>query len=437
MEQNNTFETWYKIGTLIGAFLVPITLAVISYLIKKRKCNFEERKKRFKEMDEKLIEKSIRYEGIARDWYKYALKGKIEGDYLLYKSNWVHQQGAKLIRLEDVKINYHTCFGRDKKFKKLQNSLSKDIFPKPKELFTENAEKYLHKNYFPKPTFSLKNFEMDCKKGEAILNIYLGCYFDFLNTCMPFQYETAFEDLYFDKKPSDKSPLRNKFSLLDTDNRFVSIGISTLVVIKNIKDEERNIILNGRQLTKNMFLLHRRSSKVSTSANQIHVVPSGSYQPATINNKSNPEEIKKALENVENLMSTVEREFAEEILGVEIATQLSDYKSLEKYKLKPMLKETYLIGLGFYPLDTHVDIFSISIIDANTSGLGNTVNEIEYNIENKIKIKGNDEGDIQLHEFSKENLVEFMNNTNATPSLKSIFEIIVKDFENITNQLKC
>jgi len=418
-------KTFINIEIVMMIIGIIAIIPVISLLITRPKRKFEERKKRFKELDEKLMGQSIRYEKIVRDWYKSALKGKIEGDYLLYKPNWVHQQGAKLIRLEDVKINYHTCLDRDKKFKKLQNSLSKFIFPEPKESFIENAKYLQQKNYFNKPTFSLKDFEMDCEKGEAILDVYLGDYYDFLNTCMPFQYETVFEDLCLRRKPSDKSPLRSKFSLLDTENRFVSIGISTLVVIRNIKDKQKN-----RKITqKNMFLLHTRSSKVSTSVNQIHVVPSGSYQPVTINSESNQEEIKKALESVENLMSTVEREFAEEILGVYVANQLSDYKSLEKYKLKTMLKETYLIGLGFYPLDTHIDIFSISIIDANSSGLGNTVNEIEY------KIKGNDEGDIKLHEFSKENLTEFMNNANATPSLSSILKIIVKDFENLTNQL--
>jgi hypothetical protein len=301
----------------------------------------------------------------------------------------------------------------------------KNIFPDPELPFYENvSKKYLHvtPKYFSHPTFSFKDFRIDSKKGEASLDVYLGEYFDFINTCMPFQYETVYEHIFKNrKKPSWKS-LRTKYRIFDTDNRFVSIGISCFTIITNINNKETK------------FLLHRRSESVSTSANQLHVVPSGGYQPSRGSENKEYENIK-LIKPQENLLSTVVREFVEEIYGKEEFNELHNVNKLNRYK--NMFDDTYLIGAGFYPLDTHVDIFAISIIDAFDviayNSKEKTVKKVDgYTVEeiNKV-INANHEGKIGLYSFTKDEIEEYLKVHNATPSLRTLFKYISDNFDNI------
>jgi hypothetical protein len=83
----------------------------------------------------------------------------------------------------------------------------------------------------------MKDFSMG--DGKAKLDVYLGDYFDFLNTCMPFQYETAYEYMYKNQTEPSRNSIRKKYDLLDTANRFVSIGISALTIFKNLEDNTK------------------------------------------------------------------------------------------------------------------------------------------------------------------------------------------------------
>lgn len=205
-----------------------------------------------------------------------------------------------------------------------------------------------------------------------------------------------------------------------------SVHLPYLKTVEN----DGSVSKKDNDATCSMFLLHKRSDKVTTNPNQIHVVPSGSYQPATVKDGDSADLIQESLKKAENLMSTVEREFIEEILGKEEADDLYDNEVLKKYGIETILKDTYLLGVGFSPLATHVDVFAISVIDSNSSNMGNNVKEIMSNIQ------GNFEGKVFLKPFNKHELNQCLQQNNASPSLKAMFRIIVNDYENIANQLK-
>jgi len=219
---------------IIGLIILPITLAILAFipfLLSRKKESLKEKTENFIKLHEHHKNNSIFYENIAYDFYKIKYNGHLFGEYLLYKQCWVHQPQTQLLKLNDVKINYHQFVNKEKNFEILFKSFNKAIFPNYKENFKFNATKYLEAKYHPHPTFAMKDFYMDDKK--AILDVYLGDYFDFLNTCMLFQYETVYEFMNKDKMEPSKDSLRNKYDLLDTANRFVSIGISSLTIFKN------------------------------------------------------------------------------------------------------------------------------------------------------------------------------------------------------------
>jgi len=283
--------------------------------------------------------------------------------------------------------------------------------------FSYNSKEYLEKTYFNKPTFAFKDFSTT-EKG-AILEVYLGDYYDFLDTCMLFQYETAYEYKYLNLKKPSKKGLRNNFDLLNTENRFVALGVSALTIIKNITAED------GSVCTK--FLLHERIGNVAASVNQFHVVPSGSHQPLY-------DSIEQCIiKGTENLMLTIKREFIEEIFGHEETENTSSIEMLNelivKYNLDNVLKDTYLLSVGFHPLDTHIDVFAITIINAIGSSIGTTEKEIIS------KIKGKNEGEVTLQNFNKGTIKNYAEHHKATVSLKSNFQFIYDNYDDIINQL--
>jgi len=149
---------------------------------------------RFKEIHNNLLKKSIFYERSVYNWYKSHFERIIDGNNLLFEKgkNWIQKKKNKLINLKDIKINFYNYYNSNVNLNYYK--YMKNILPEPKELFAINAFKYLDKENRPDPTFSLKDFCINSTTGDAILDVYLGDYNDFLNTCMPFQYETVQEN---------------------------------------------------------------------------------------------------------------------------------------------------------------------------------------------------------------------------------------------------
>lgn len=428
---------------LLGAFIM--------FLRKYAENRKSKRIRRFEKICSTLRkkEKTLSYENMMNKWYKKEYKENFEGNYLLYKkalcknNKWFHQREMKLIKLKSIKIRYFGIFHgsnvnaigdepNDPIVAEKYYQQMKNIFPEPKKSFVFNAIEYLKKKYWSDTTFALKDFSMDYKTEKVVLDVYVGKYFSALNTCMPFQYETAYEDIFKNLKEPSRKSLRRKFPLLKTDNRFVKIGVSILTIIRNIESEN-----NGTR--QNIFLLHRRSGPVAAQEDQIHVVPSGEFQPVEIDFSLSREIIENTLNNSENLMTTVEREFAEEILGKPEVIKLGNCGVLRKYFPKNDLDNTYLLGAGFYPLDTHFDIFGITVIDACSHILGYSLGELKHSLyELNQKHKGEEsfsEGKIEWYPFDEVELRNFLNNQDATLSLKSLFELILDDFEYISEQL--
>jgi hypothetical protein len=314
---------------------------------------------------------------------------------------------------------------KDKNFKALKRQFSKAILPNNKENFVFNAEEYLHKKYSNQVAFAVKDFIFNENENKANLEVYLGLYYEFLNTSMLFQYETVYECMHKKCLTPSQNSIRKKYDLLDTTNRFADIGISVLTIFNNI-------IKNGTPCC--MMLLHTRSADVAISPNQIHVVPAGSYQPATITENDSQEKINDLLKSkAEHLMLTVKREFAEEVLNVDEATILRNStvldEILKQHKLENAFEDTYLLGCGFSSLSMKFEIFAVSVIDVNKTGIGNTEQEIIGNIKN------NYEGTITLKPFNIDRLRQYKDQPTATTVLKSAFQIIIDDYDNIVNQL--
>lgn len=160
-------------------------------------------------------------------------------------------------------------------------------------------------------------------------------YFDLMDTTQPLEFEAAWQ--YEKTASSIDGPYRTWLSdPFDLANRCAIPGVNTLTIRHAENDTT--------------FFLHNRIN-VSTAANTRHVIPAGEFQPSgnTVT----------ARKNDFDLLKTVVREYAEEMLGVEDARGQDlatiNYASDQRYaKLFDALTSgeasLYFLGIGLYPL---------------------------------------------------------------------------------------
>lgn len=173
-------------------------------------------------------------------------------------------------------------------------------------------------------------------------------YFDLIDTTQPLEFEAAWQ--YEKTAASIGGPYRTWLGdPFDLTRRCAIPGINTLTI--------------RRAGTDATFFLHNRIN-VSTAANTRHVIPAGEFQPS---GDSAP-----ARENDFDLLRTVVREYAEEMLGVEDARGQDlapiDYSSDRRYAslysaLTSGEASLYFLGIGLYPLTWKPEILLACVFD--------------------------------------------------------------------------
>lgn len=423
------------ICALVGP--VGIVISAIKYFLKRPEELSKKKKEKFVELYKDFLQNVNKYEEIAHEYYEK--QEKILCNHLVYKPCWIHQKGEKLLKLNDVEIKCHEFLDKEKTLENIKAQFNKAIVPDNKQDFEHNLRKLpLTREYKDQPTFAIKTFDLNEKECKATLDVYLCSFFDFLNTSIPFQYETVYEHKNKTHEEHSQKSIRKKYDILDTTKRLSTIGISVLTIFKNIKtrsatnERSENVV----ETSDCRFLLHKRSADVATSPNQIHVVPAGYYQPSKIQKVETQNERNEMLKRkTDHLMLTVKREFIEEIFNVDEAITYPNEtvvnELLKTYQIENVFEEIYLLGCGFSPLAMNFEILAVAVIDVNQMNMGKTEEEIHN------KIKNNYEGMIELRPFKKELLEHYiMNMPTTTAPLKFAFNIIINDFDNIRNQLK-
>ncbi len=235
---------------------------------------------------------------------------------------------------------------------------------------------------------------------------------------------------------------------LDTSNRPVAIGISSLCIFENIQigDEKKSFLF-----------VHHRSGNLAEAMNTISLVPAGSLtwdhvKKQTADSEStNEKDNKNQTANSESTnekhhkncaaLSTVIREFEEEILGKSNVEYTEEYTIPEVFS-KSQALTTYFLGMGLDPLTTKMEMIAKMVFHCDqdctdlkeyfskTTGLELSPGaNIGYDDVLKLSMNASSEGDISIIEIEKEILMEYQYNRKAMPVFKEGIRLLLADPE--------
>lgn len=362
------------------------------------------------------IIKSIRVERYyyARQSLKYYQERfkddpEVRVDQVIYRKGWVQDKDDPyFIPLDQISLNLRD--GSQPDWQTADNP-QPDFLPTPRDGYAENAKFHCDINLMNLPLYGLGGVRLTGVGGDKrlALDIIKGHYYDFYDTCEVLSAEMA-DHRRIRREPDlmkARLPLRDKTSdLFDLTNRFAGIGVNALTIIHNVRD--------GKGKKGSYFLLHKRSGNVAEGIGNYHVVPAGSYQPATVEFPERVEEIDR------NLNFTVVRELGEELLGEEEFSDLFSSELVTAYRKIPAAE---LIGIGFDPLNTKTEIMACLTLDAETTNLfgGKTTAE-----EIQDQLTSTYEGQVSLKELTRPMIRQFRDNPMSIPAFRQILTVVLE-----------
>ena len=393
---------------------------------------------------------------LYRKQYKKGLGGRNYSDMvfnnLIYMKSWLgwDERINDFVSLDKVKVNLNFRTNHEEEDQNnVYNTIVNDAWdktpprakflPYPKDGYALNLKYAADKNVnlYNGALFALENVDgnvLHCETADSVraqyekpftLNVKIGGYFDFLNTC-----ECLLNEVYstceIKHKPFPKFlpklhftsslPCRAKVrDIFDFSNRFAGIGINSATIFHNLCDEK------GEK--KSYILLHNRTKNVVEGRGAVHVVPAGSYQPIVGLGAENQASINTDMKN------TVYSEFAQELLGRKEIT----YLNVESYKTDHNLNwDIQFLGTGIEPLNTKCEVLTSIIIDMNLH------DNVQFFGTNTLKgltqfFKACEEGTLLIEELSRSTLTKYLNDPRMTPAGKEIMSIMLKHEDYFMN----
>ena len=315
------------------------------------------------------------------------------------------------------------------------------LLPYRTKTFAQNVQLITGRNVIPYPSLALTAIEV--KDDSVEMTVEMGNYDDFYNTCVFLLYELTHDvfvngnqKVLVDLKGNGKQlRYRKKIDTRSFDNRFASIGINTLTILKNVpvdyldrdaikkdkdRDEKDRMFDEGKHVRKDCdkrdyFIMHIRGNDVAEGPGLYHVVPAGSYQPT---------EIKEGQKTVYRNMdpaSTVIKEFAEEVLKEGGSNDLVSEGWLNAIREK-MVHKLYFLGIALEPVNLKTEMLSVLVIDVEKTNCSE-VNIIEsiFHFEEDV------EGKIKLMPLEKMYFDQFSDNLRTAPAGKAILGLFTAE----------
>jgi len=448
----NIWTIFKELVDFTTSAIIPIAGAVITYF-KLRDEALEKKIRNFKMLGEQSPTDRNSYAQkcveLYRKMYKKGLNGRKYEDMvfnnLIYMKNWLGWDEATkdFIHLDKVKVNMQMLKQKeDEDRNNVYNTIVNEAWdktppragflPYPRDGYALNLKYASERNLtlFNGALFALESVSGTVNESAKLnsvtaksvtpftLNVKIGGYFDFLNTC-----ECLLNEVYSSceikhKKFPEKLPAFSRLSVLpcrakvrdifDFSNRFAGIGINSVTIFHNL--------LNDKGERTSYVLLHNRSKNVVEGRGAIHVVPAGSYQPIVGLGAENQASINTDMKN------TVYSEFAQELLGQNEIT----YLNVENYKQNNKLNwDIQFLGLGIEPLNTKIEVLTSIIID-----MAQEENKILFKtttLEGITNFFDNSyEGNLLIEELSRFTLTKYLNDPRMTPPGKEILSIMLK-----------
>ena len=395
-------EIWSKFVDIFNIILA-ISATIIA-IVEYRESEEENRKEKFSSIYSIFSQNQYQLRQYLND-IEFSINKNNE-NLLFYKNDWMCLDKnpipiSKISLIADTKQNNSDYSIIKKTFKKY------NILPNNDLSLSDNLLIYQYSHIYYLPCNGLSNIYID--DYTIKITIKEGFYFDFINSCFPYGLELALS-----YKNKNKLIIRNNNSIYDFSNRFSTIGIVTLLVLKNVRKDDK---------ISNYILIHQRGNGVAESQGLINAVPGSTFQQTSdFRYKDLNERLGK-----EGIAYNITREIYEEIFNVR---EFSYKTSLNKIQSEPLLhvveNNTYYIGSGINPINVYFEMLTITVLDFINPDIQTLFGSNNY-YEIKNKIEPNYEGNIFIEELNTDILTYYRYNTQSAPTLQTICSIILNN----------
>lgn len=334
---------------------------------------------------------------------------------LIYKDNWLPEMPKDINAINIIWNETENNI----------NPFSLEILPK-----TLSLPEYIKKLYRDEiDIYDNFAYKLDIIESNDPFTLHFSPsnYFNYIDTCEVLSYEFCwvllkkYGKLFLERNfPTiDLSkidfPLRNNIDVFDFSNRSSIAGINTLLIKLDKKEGD-------------IFYFHdRNKKKLAEAMNTYHVVPAGTFQPATSMNNNHKLDF--------NFKRNILRELAEELLGkkelAEIIRSREDFaKDYKISKYESLMKDnsktkTFFLGVGLDPLTTKPEILTCMVVD------GAEMRKLSRYID--IKFTDNDEGEHQEVSFEIDDLNRYIDNKKTLPAGKACLMLAKKHYNFLKN----
>lgn len=335
---------------------------------------------------------------------------------LIVSPGWCWTAGKPLVRLVEVELTPPANEAHTKSdYRALRHAVNATgILPRPRMRLADNLLLFTEDRSFDAPSYGLVDTpQIRLEERKVQLPVGVGSYFDFIDTCLCFGFEAANAAIH----PRFGHPLRERFPLGDFTNRHAQIGIVTLIVVRNVRDGET---------TGSWFLLQRRSSAVTESANLVNAVPGGTFQPAFVDHADalKPQVLREAL------VESVVREFYEEFQNIEEFSELTSGSAIRERAAWQVFKDhTYFMGAGVNPLNPYVEILCLTSLDASRPADAAVFGGETYQ-HLVSSVRANYEGTIEIQPFNENTLRHYQHQYRSAPALKQLCRILIAGLQD-------
>jgi hypothetical protein len=421
----------------ITSLLIFIPVALSAFMLylaasQERMKRTERREHEFKILQDMILKERHIYSEKAMELYRSEYKEstdickRMAGNnnkwdcHLISRYDWtVESSSRSFTPLKDLKISYDPNIWDTGKNIEIRNKYATGKnsakLPLNNLSFTENVKALTGRYIMSELTYGLS--KVSTKDGIS-LEVYLGRYSDFFDTCGYITYETA-HLLHYGKRIDDLKlndfPYRSKMDPFVLKNRFANIRICTLTILKNFENSDKVV-----------FLIHRGPSFSGERGEDFNVIPAGSYKPIFIENVSDPDIDGTKKINIDP-HNTIVRELLEQAVDNFAYEKLSSKKILLQ-KRKEIYADVFLLGVGIEPLNLRTELMTIMVVDVGMSPIFGTIKDLDGFKDNVMRIF---EGSVVVKEFTIPNLEQFSDNLTAIPACREILEFATDRFEDL------
>ena len=432
MDESVLSLVYFVLPLVISVFMLYLTVSQVQIKM------MERREKELKILQDMIIRERHIYSEKALEIYKteYAeneevckrMAGKKNkwDCHIVSRYDWMAKtEDGSFTPLKSVRINYNpnawdtgNNLKMRLKYARGQNGVK---LPYNKLSFTENVKALTGKYVMNELTYGLTAVKTE-EGGGMCLDVCLGKYSDFFDTCGYMSYETVHR-MHYGKKQYDLTlkdlPYRSRLDPFAVTNRFTTIRVCSLTILKNFENSDKVV-----------FLMHRRLSPTAESGEEFNVIPAGSYKPVIIENVSDPDAEGTKRINIDPL-NTVVREFLEQAVDKETYEKLSSKRMLLQ-KRKEIYADVFFLGVGLEPLNTRTELLTCMVVDVAMSPIFEGHKDIDGFTENIAKTF---EGTVLVREFTIPNLEQYSDNLRSIPTSREILEFAIDRFDDL-NDLK-